>query len=102
MAKTILVFAPHPDEAEYYPGGRIAKMIQQGARVTYIIATDGRRGSFHMQTGALAPVRAEEARKAAETLGAEPPILLSHIDYELDHLPPGKLREQFCRIIRQQ
>lgn len=101
MVKKVLVFTPHPDDAEYYAGGTIAKMIQQGASVTYIIATDGRRGSFHMQSGALAPIRAEEARKAAEILGAEPPVLLSHIDYELDHLPPGKLREQFCRLIRQ-
>jgi len=101
MPKIVLVFTAHPDDAEYFAGGTIAKMIKQGAQVTYVITTDGRRGSFQHQTGILAPIREEEATRAAYVMGAEPPILLSHPDHELDRLPSGKLREQFCRLIRQ-
>jgi LmbE family N-acetylglucosaminyl deacetylase len=46
-------------------------------------------------------MRAEEGRRAALTLGAEPPIMLGYPDLELDHLPPGVLREAFVRAIRQ-
>lgn len=101
MPKIVLVFTAHPDDAEYYAGGTIAKMIKQGAQVTYVVTTDGRRGSFQHQTGILAPIREEEANHAAQVMGAESPILLSHPDHELDRLPPGKLKEQYCRLIRQ-
>lgn len=101
MAKTVLVLVPHPDDAEIYAGGTIARMARDGARVVIVIATDGRRGSFEHPSETLAPMRAEEARKAAAVLGAEPPLLLGHPDHELDSLPPGRLREQFTRAIRQ-
>jgi LmbE family N-acetylglucosaminyl deacetylase len=101
MPKTILVLTPHPDDAEFYAGGTIARFAQEGERVIIVIASDGRRGSFAYSSEKLAPLRSTEAQQAAKFLGVEPPILLSHPDYELDKLPPGKLREEFIRIIRQ-
>ncbi len=98
---TGLFLAPHPDDAEYYAGGTLARMAKEGARITIAIATDGRRGSFHLDSPTLAALRAEEARQAAKVLGAEPPIMLGHPDMELDQLKPGALREQFIRLIRQ-
>lgn len=100
MTKTVLALVPHPDDAEFFAGGTIAKMAREGARVVIVIATDGRRGSFELNGEELARLRAEEARRAARVLGAEPPILLGHPDLELDTLPAGKLREQFIRAIR--
>ncbi|MEW6094630.1 MAG: PIG-L deacetylase family protein [Chloroflexota bacterium] len=99
--KMILVLAPHPDDAEFYAGGTIAKMITEGARAVIIIATDGRRGSFAHDSETLVHLRREEATQAAAVLGAEPPVMLGHADMELDALPPGFLREQFVRLIRQ-
>lgn len=101
MPRTVLVLAPHPDDAEYYAGGTIAGMVAAGARVVIMIATDGRCGSYELDSETLIRVRAEEARRGATVLGAEPPILLGHPDTELDRLPPGHLREQFMRAIRQ-
>jgi LmbE family N-acetylglucosaminyl deacetylase len=101
MAQTILIFSAHPDDAEFFAGGTIARFIQQGSRAIIAIATDGRCGSFTGSTSALAEQRAEEARRAAQVLGAEPPVLLGHPDMELDRLPPGVLRETFIRMIRQ-
>ena len=98
---TALALVPHPDDAEFYAGGLLAKLIAEDARVYIVVATDGRRGSFEVDTGTLIAARAEEMRRAAAALGAEPPILLGYPDGELDTLPAGVLREQFIRVIRQ-
>ncbi len=99
--KMLLVLAPHPDDAEFYAGGTIAKMIAEGARAVIVIATDGCRGSLQHDSETLIRLRREEAQQAAAVLGAEPPVMLGHADMELDALPPGRLREQFVRLIRQ-
>lgn len=101
MADILMVFSPHPDDAEYYAGGTIAKMIQEGAKAILVIVTDGRVGSFEQDSENLARTRMEEAKHAAQVLGAEPPIFLGHPDMGVDRLPPGLLREQFIRLIRQ-
>jgi LmbE family N-acetylglucosaminyl deacetylase len=99
--RIFLVLAPHPDDAEFYAGGTIARFVSEGAKAVIVIATDGRCGSFNHTSEQLIHLRAEEASRAARVLGAEPPILLGHPDMELDKLPPGFLREQFIRVIRQ-
>lgn len=101
MPKTVLVFTAHPDDAEFFAGGTLAKMAREGARVVIVVATNGDKGSFRHDPAHLARLRAEEARRAAGVLGAEPPILLGYPDLELDQLPPGRLREQFVRAIRE-
>lgn len=101
MPKTVLLFAAHPDDAEFFAGGTLAKMAREGARVIVVVATNGDKGSFRHDPAELARLRAEEARRAAAVLGAQPPVLLGHPDLELDRLPPGLLREQFVRAIRE-
>jgi LmbE family N-acetylglucosaminyl deacetylase len=96
-----MVFSPHPDDAEFYAGGTIARMVQEGVKAYLVIATDGRVGSYEHDSHSLVQIRAEEARQAAKVLGAEPPIFLGYPDMGLDRLPPGVLREQFIRLIRQ-
>ncbi len=100
MNETVLAFAPHPDDAEIYCGGALAKLAGEGAAVHIVVATDGRRGSFMEDSDELAAVRAGEMRRAAEVLGAQPPLLLAFPDMELDMLPAGLLRERFVRAIR--
>lgn len=101
MSKIVLALVPHPDDAEFFAGGLLANLIADGAKVYIAIASDGRRGSFELDANSLAAIRREEAARAAQTLGAEPPIFLNHPDLEVDTLPPGLLREQFIRLIRQ-
>ncbi|HVN54768.1 MAG TPA: PIG-L deacetylase family protein [Anaerolineaceae bacterium] len=100
MPKTVLALMPHPDDAEYYAGGLLAQFTQQGGRVIIVIATDGRYGSYQYSKEELVPIRVEEAHRAAEVLGADPPVFLGHPDFELDCLPAGALREEFIRQIR--
>ncbi len=101
MSKTVLALVPHPDDAEFFAGGLIAKLIDEGAKVYLAIASDGCRGSFEHDSATLAQIRRQEAQRAAQVLGAEPPILLGYPDLEVDTLPPGVLREAFIRLIRQ-
>lgn len=101
VLKTVLALVPHPDDAEFYAGGLLAWLIDEGHCVRIAVATDGRCGSFEQGGEALAALRAEEMRRAAAVLGAEPPILLGYPDMGLDQLPPGVLRERLLRLIRQ-
>ncbi|MBN1954891.1 MAG: PIG-L family deacetylase [Anaerolineae bacterium] len=100
MPQMVLALVPHPDDAEFAAGGTLARMAAEGARVVIVIATDGGAGSLRHDRDALAAIRAEEARRAAQILGAEEPLLLGHPDGGLDLLPAGLLREQFTRLIR--
>ena len=40
--KTVIVFAPHPDDETWGCGGSIAKKISEGFEVIVVILTDGR------------------------------------------------------------
>lgn len=101
MPEIVLALVPHPDDAEYFCGGTLAKYVAEGAKVHIVVATDGRKGSFLEESNTLVELRAEEMRRAAAVLGAEPPVLLGFPDMELDTLRPGVLRQQFVRAIRQ-
>lgn len=100
MPRIVLALAPHPDDAEFYAGGTLARWAAEGAVIHIVVATDGRRGSFMEPSAALAELRGDEMRRAARALGAQPPVLLGHPDTELDRLPSSVLREQFVRAIR--
>ncbi len=101
MPKTILCLVPHPDDAEFYAGGTLAKMARAGERVLIAVATDGIKGSFELEGKELADARHAEMVDSARVLGAEEPIFLGFTDFELEKLPPGRLREQFIHLIRQ-
>lgn len=101
MPGLVLALVPHPDDAEIYAGGLLAKFASEGATVHIVVATDGRCGSFLEDSASLAELRSEEMRRAAAALGAQPPVLLGFPDMGLDALAPGILRERFVRAIRQ-
>jgi len=101
LPKTVLALVPHPDDAEFYAGGTIAKMAADGCRVFIVVATDGSKGSFALAGRELSDTRTAEMTAACQIMGADPPIMLGFTDFELDLLPPGKLREVFMRLIRQ-
>ncbi len=64
MACDLLVFAPHPDDAEIHCGATIAAHVRLGARVIIVDATRGELGS----RGTVAE-RDREAAAAATVLG---------------------------------
>jgi len=69
---TDVVFAlgAHPDDIECTCAGTLAALAQRGVEVHIAVATDGWCGSYELDGPAIAAVRLEEARRAAEVAGA--------------------------------
>lgn len=44
--KKILAIGAHPDDIEFYAGGTLAQKAAEGYEVTFVVATDGRHGSY--------------------------------------------------------
>jgi LmbE family N-acetylglucosaminyl deacetylase len=41
----VLVVVAHPDDAEFGAGGTVARLVREGREVTYVIVTNGNKGS---------------------------------------------------------
>jgi len=84
--KRVLVVVAHPDDAEFGCGGTVAKWVKEGKEVSYVIVTNGDKGSDDrsMTPERLAKIRAEEQLTAARTLGVEHVEFLDYPDGELE------------------
>ena len=97
--KSVLVVAPHPDDAEIGAGGTIARWIAEGKDVYYILTTNGDKGSDdpNMTSMRLATIREREQLKAAKVLGVKEVVFLGYPDGELEDT--ARFREQLvCQI----
>jgi len=63
----VLVVGAHPDDADFLAGGTVARLAKEGREVAYVILTNGNKGSGDrsITSEQLAPIRAEEQRRAA-------------------------------------
>ncbi|MDA1096036.1 MAG: PIG-L family deacetylase [Chloroflexi bacterium] len=82
----VLVVAPHPDDAEVGCAGTVARFVQEGAEVYYLIATNGDKGTEDptLTSADLARTREAEQRAAATILGVKEVTILPHGDGELE------------------
>ena len=66
IPKSVLVVTPHPDDSELGCGGTIAKWISQGAEVTYLLCTNGDKGSSDpsITSNELKRIRGQEIEEA--------------------------------------
>ncbi|MEK6221270.1 MAG: PIG-L family deacetylase [Chloroflexota bacterium] len=98
--KTVLVISAHPDDPEFSAGGTIARWTKEGASITYIIVTDGSKGTDDrdMTKEVLVPMREEEQKNAAKELGVKKVIFLGQTDGETQN--NNALRELIVRQIR--
>lgn len=73
---SVLAIAAHPDDIEIIMGGTLLRLAACGWDLHYFNLADGSRGSTTMNMSECAATRLEEARRAAEVLGATfyPPI----------------------------
>lgn len=99
--KTVLAVFAHPDDMDFSSSGTISKWAEKGADVTYLVCTDGSKGSedpniTHRQ---LATIRKKEQLEAAKILGVKDVIFLKHRDGEL--IVDFKLKEDIAKVIRQ-
>jgi LmbE family N-acetylglucosaminyl deacetylase len=83
----VMVVAAHPDDPEFLAGGTVARLVQEGHEVTYVIVTNGNKGSGNrnLTSEQLVPIREEEQRRAARVLGVKHVEFLGHEDGELEH-----------------
>ncbi|MFP8956614.1 PIG-L deacetylase family protein [Natrialbaceae archaeon A-CW3] len=71
----VLAIVAHPDDAEIFCGGTLAKHADRGDDVTVAYMTRGEYGGFDTSEAELAATREDEARRAADVLGAETTFL---------------------------
>jgi LmbE family N-acetylglucosaminyl deacetylase len=98
--KTILVVQAHPDDADFYCGATVARFASKGARVIYLVCTDGSKGTqdAQMQPERLAQIRREEQIASNCILGVTETRFLGFPDLEC---PQGTaLREKLVREYR--
>lgn len=71
----LVAVVAHPDDADIFCGGTLAKHADRGDDVTIAYMTRGEYGGFDTTEEEVAATREEEAEAAAETLGAETTFL---------------------------
>ena len=81
----MVIFA-HPDDAEIGTGATIAKWIENGSEVVYVLATTGSSGSNdkNMTSNKIVDIRSNEQIEAANVLGVKEIISLNFIDGMLE------------------
>ncbi len=100
QGKIVLVVGAHPDDNDFGAGATVAKAARQGAKVIYLIATTGQRGSSDeaMTPERLSGIRKKEQEEAAKVLGVREVHFLDYVDGEL--VPDLRLKEQVVIYIR--
>ena len=95
-----LVVISHPDDGEFGAGPTIAHLTAAGARVDYVVTTDGGKGTEdpEMTPERLSSTRRAEQRDAADILGVSEIV---HLGYPDGYLTPSlDLRKDITRQIR--
>jgi LmbE family N-acetylglucosaminyl deacetylase len=82
----VLVAVAHPDDAEFWAGGTIARWTDAGVEVTYCILTNGDAGGYDpaLLREEIPRIRQAEQQKAAALLGVH--------DVRFSSLAEGELR----------
>lgn len=95
-----LVIAAHPDDADFGAGGTVALWASQGWDISYLVCTNGAKGSDDesMTPAQLIEMRRNEQRAAAAILGVRECYFLDNEDGELT--PHRAFLGDVVRIIR--
>ena len=94
----VLAIGAHPDDLEILCGGTLAKYCQQGHHVSMVHLANGNRGSAQYSSEALAVIRSQEARAAAELIGAD--YLEGGFANDLEIYPSQALRDHVTDLFR--
>lgn len=99
--QVVLAVGAHPDDIDFGASGSLARWAKAGARVEYLVITDGSKGSADrtLTTTELIKLRQQEQRAAAKTLGARKVNFLGYEDGALE--VTQSLKKDIVRIIRQ-
>lgn len=100
IPKKVLVVFAHPDDAEFFAGGTLARWASEGAHITLFLLTSGDKGTGdrNLLPHLLTETREAETRAAAAQLGFSEVIFQRMTDGELE--PSLALRRAIVRMIR--
>ncbi len=99
----VLVIVAHPDDIEAHCAGTVARLVQRGEQVSYILVTSGNCGTHDPSVTAdtIAAQREAEQLAAAKIIGVERVRFLRYDDSDLIfHMP--RLRAELTAIIREE
>ena len=98
--KNAMIVVAHADDAEYGCSGTVAMLTKKGIEVTYVICTDGSKGSSdpEMTSAKLIKLRKKEQLDAAKVLGLKDVVFLNYPDSYLE--PSLSLRHDIAQEIR--
>ncbi|ELY83112.1 PIG-L deacetylase family protein [Natrinema altunense] len=86
----LLAIVAHPDDADIFCGGTLAKHADRGDTVTIAHLTSGEYGGLESATD-IASVREEEARRSGETLGVAAVEFLGFEDGRIEYTLENRL-----------
>ncbi|GIK66589.1 MAG: GlcNAc-PI de-N-acetylase [Chloroflexota bacterium] len=100
IPKKVLAIFAHPDDAEFFSGGTLARWASEGAQITLFLLTSGDKGTGDRQLppSQLITTREAETRAAAVQLGFHNVIFQRMPDGELE--PTLSMRRAIVRMIR--
>jgi len=95
-----MVVVAHPDDAEFMVAGTVAKWANNGCTVSYVVVTNGNKGTEDRKitSDELAIIREAEQREAGIILGVKNFEFLGYEDGYLVHTL--ELRRDITRLIR--
>ncbi len=70
MTQRAFAIAAHPDDIEFVMSGTLMRLAEVGYEIHYLNIANGCCGSAETDAAATATIRAEEARRAAASIGA--------------------------------
>jgi LmbE family N-acetylglucosaminyl deacetylase len=97
----VLGVGAHPDDLDFIAGGTLAKFAAKGAKIYYLILTDGSRGSADLDADSneLVRLRKGEQDAAVAAVGAAGSQFLDYTDGQLEI--SMALKRDIVRVIRQ-
>lgn len=95
-----LVMIAHPDDAESWCAGTVARLVDEGTRVTYVVCTSGEKGTSDAgaRPEAVARQREAEQSRACQQLGVAEVVFLRYPDGGLEDT--AVFRGELVRQIR--
>jgi LmbE family N-acetylglucosaminyl deacetylase len=94
----ILAIGCHPDDIEIGCGGTLARCSERGDNITICHVANGNMGHVIIQPDELRNIRAREARRGGEILGAHRVVSLDVPDLTVNSSDRGIVREMIALI----
>lgn len=96
---TGLVVVAHPDDIEYGAASAVARWVQQGKRMTYLLLTRGEAGIDSINPERAARLRTGEEIKSARAVGVDDVRFLDYPDGVLEY--SLALRRDIAKVVRE-